>query len=51
MSAYLASRLRELEREGHLELSWAKAEGPWFHNGIISQWRKRSGALANETQE
>jgi hypothetical protein len=41
MSAYLASRLKELEREGHLELSWDQAEGEWSHNGIISQWRRR----------
>ena len=42
MSAYLASRLKELEREGHLDLKWDKAEGQWAHNGIISQWRRRA---------
>jgi hypothetical protein len=41
MSAYLASRLKELEREGELDLSWDRAEGEWSHNGIISQWRRR----------
>lgn len=39
MSAYLASRLRELEREGSLQLQWQPASGPWAHNGIISHWR------------
>lgn len=39
MSAYLAGRLRDLEREGHLVLSWGPAEGPWSYNGIISHWR------------
>ena len=42
MSAYL-SRLKELEREGELDLSWDKAEGEWSHNGRISQWRRKSG--------
>ena len=41
MSAYLASRLRELEREGQLELDWQPATGPWTYNGVISQWRRR----------
>jgi hypothetical protein len=42
MSAYLASRLRELEREGQLDLDWRPATGPWVYNGIISHWRKRA---------
>lgn len=41
MSACLAARLKELEREGHLDLAWEKAEVPWAHNGIISHWRRR----------
>ena len=39
MSAYLASRLRELANEGHLQLTWRQATGPWAHNGVISHWR------------
>ena len=39
MSAYLASRLKELEREGHLQLAWRPATGDWAHNGVISHWR------------
>lgn len=39
MSAYLALRLRELEKEHHLELKWGPAEGPWAYNEIISHWR------------
>jgi hypothetical protein len=39
MSAYLASRLRELHQEGALELRWDAATGPWEHNGVISHWR------------
>jgi hypothetical protein len=46
LSAYLASRLKELVREGELDLSWDKAEGEWSHNGIISHWR-RKGRLAS----
>jgi hypothetical protein len=40
MSAYVASRLRELEKEGHLVLTWGPATGPWEHNGTISHWRR-----------
>jgi hypothetical protein len=40
MSSYLASRLRELANEGHLELSWDKARGPWAYNGVISHWER-----------
>jgi len=39
MSAYLASRLRELEKEGALQLTWRPATGEWAHNGVISHWR------------
>ena len=39
MSAYLASRLKELEREGHLDLVFRPALGPWAYNGVISHWR------------
>ena len=40
MSAYLPPRLKELEREGELDLTWEKAESQWSHNGIISHWRR-----------
>ncbi len=40
MSAYVASRLRELEKEGHLALTWEPATGRWAHNGVISHWRR-----------
>jgi hypothetical protein len=40
MSAYLSGRLRDLNREGALELSWGPAEGPWSYNGIISYWAR-----------
>lgn len=39
MSAYLASRLRELNQEGAVDLKWDKAVGPWAHNEVISHWR------------
>ncbi len=39
MSAYLALRLRELEKDGSLELEWGPATGPWAYNEIISHWR------------
>lgn len=39
MSVYLALRLRELEKEGHLALSWGPATGPWAYNEIISHWK------------
>lgn len=41
MSAYLAARLRELANEGALSLTWARAEGQWSHNGVISHWERR----------
>jgi hypothetical protein len=44
MSAYLASRLKELEREGHLALSWGPALGPWAYNEVISHWRLAGSA-------
>lgn len=40
MSAYLALRLRELEKEGHLKLSWGPATGPWEYNEVISHWQR-----------
>jgi hypothetical protein len=41
MSAYLSGRLRDLNREGTLELSWGPAEGPWSsYNGVISYWTR-----------
>jgi hypothetical protein len=43
MSAYLALRLRELEKDGLLELEWGPATGPWAYNEIISQWRVSRG--------
>jgi hypothetical protein len=39
MSVYLSTRLRELSREGLLDVRWGPAEGPWSYNGIISYWR------------
>ena len=39
MSAYLALRLRDLEKDDLLELEWGPAKGPWAYNEIISQWR------------
>ena len=45
MSAYLAARLKELEREGELDLSWDQAEGEWSHNGIISHWRRKGPSV------
>jgi hypothetical protein len=40
MSAYLALRLRELEKEGHLRLTWDAATGPWAYNEVISHWQR-----------
>ena len=40
MSAYLASRLRELANEGQLELRFLPARDPWTYNGVISHWRR-----------
>lgn len=40
MSAYLASRLRELAKEGHLRLTWGPATGKWTYNEIISHWER-----------
>lgn len=39
MSAYLAARLKDLEREGHLALRFDRAEGSWAYNEIISWWK------------
>lgn len=41
MSAYLALRLRDLEKDDHLDLRWGPAEGPWKYNEVISYWRIR----------
>ena len=38
MPAYLASQLKELERKGHLPLTWGPAEGPGAYNVMISHW-------------
>ena len=42
MSAYLSLRLRDLQKEQVLDVTWLPAEGPWAYNGIISHWRVRS---------
>ena len=39
MSVYLAARLRDLEKEGHLALKFGPAEGKWAYNGTISFWK------------
>jgi hypothetical protein len=44
MSVYLAARLRDLAREGSVDLSWGPAEGPWSYNGIISYWARGGSA-------
>jgi hypothetical protein len=41
MSVYLASRLKELEREEHLDLVFRPATKAWAYNGDISHWRLR----------
>jgi hypothetical protein len=41
MSAYFASRLRELANEGLLDLTWREATGNWSYNGVISHWRQK----------
>lgn len=40
MSVYLSLRLRELEKEGLLNLTWGPATGEWAYNGVISHWQK-----------
>lgn len=39
MSAYLAARLKDLEKEGHLALKFGPAEGEWAYNATISWWK------------
>lgn len=39
MSVYLSCRLRELNKEGQLELAFREATGDWAYNGVISHWR------------
>ena len=40
MSSYLAARLKELEKEGALELTWGPAAGEWSYNSVISHWQR-----------
>lgn len=40
MSSYLAARLKELDKEGLLELTWGPALGEWSYNNVISHWRR-----------
>jgi hypothetical protein len=40
MPVYLAARLRDLSKEGLVELSWGPAEDPWSYNGFISYWAR-----------
>ena len=47
MSVYLALRLRELEKEGLLDVEWGPAVGEWAYNGIISYWRPRRAEPAS----
>ena len=39
MSVYLSSRLKDLEKEGHLDLVFRPATKAWAYNGVISHWR------------
>ena len=39
MSTYLALRLRDLEKDGLLELEWGPAPGQWAYKEVVSYWR------------
>lgn len=40
MSSYLAARLKELEKEGALVLTWGPAADEWSYNSVISHWKR-----------